>query len=118
MSSPLDSRTSGSIGVHSNGDADPTLYAKKFLPYGYGSGGAAPLHFQPCAGNINVTILKFYFTTSPVDLKWVEQPTPFDEHRGNEDFLSSSAVSKMLLCAPEDIGFTKSLKIELITLAL
>lgn len=72
------------IGVGSKGDADPPLPSKRYMPIGYGDGGVVPFMFDPPRNGATVTFLKLYFTTIPMDLRWLEQASPFtaEETRG------------------------------------
>jgi len=105
---------SGAVGVQSTGGADPNLYAMKFLPIGYGNGGETPLGFKYPGGKVNVTILKMYFTTHPMDLKWLEQATPFTVLPGDpqdERGLSTREEIWRALNASNPTVFTKSFTI-------
>ena len=105
-----ESYVSGSVGVQSSGGADPTLYSKKFLPIGYGNGGL-PLRFQYPLGEGNVTILKLYFTSDPMDLKWLEQATPFADDPQDQRGMRKNEEAWRLLNASTPIVFTKTFTI-------
>ncbi|KAF8530915.1 caspase domain-containing protein [Gautieria morchelliformis] len=68
---------SGAIGVDVKGNADPYLPQGKSLTIGYGNGGGLPFSWDPPKG-VNVTFLKLYFTTMPMELGWLEQESPFE----------------------------------------
>jgi hypothetical protein len=68
---------SGAIGVNVKGNADPELPREKLLAIGYGDTGATPFCWDTPKG-VNVTFLKLYFTTVPMDFGWLEQESPFE----------------------------------------
>ena len=68
----------------------------KPLPIGYGNGGETPFMPQYPLTQANVTILKFYFMTSPMDLKWLEQGSPFVDPGEERGFFTSEETWKEL----------------------
>lgn len=63
-----------------NGSADALLLKGKHLTIGYGSSGSDPFMFNAPKDGGNVTILKLYLTTMPLDLGWLQQESPFSDN--------------------------------------
>jgi len=58
--------------------ADPPLRSKRYLTIGYGDGGADPFDFYiPDNQDVDVSFLKFIFSTKSVNLEDVECDSPF-----------------------------------------
>jgi len=63
---------------------DAPLRSDESLKIGYGNGGADAFDFYlPDNQNIDVSFLKFVFSTKPVDLEDVECDSPFVSKRGS-----------------------------------
>lgn len=60
--------------------------------------------FDPPKAGINVTILKLYFTTMPMDIGWLEQESPFSKYayRG----VTPKEQIKQFMTSPDSLGGT------------
>ncbi|KIY72175.1 hypothetical protein CYLTODRAFT_418152 [Cylindrobasidium torrendii FP15055 ss-10] len=63
---------------------DASIPAHGELTIGYGAGGADPLMFSVSpenTTNVELSYLKIFLSTKPIDLSFVQQQSPFDQHR-------------------------------------
>ena len=66
--------------THAKISADPSLVSKGSLTIGFGAGGSQPQTFYlPDGLDVDVTYLKVFLTSEPVDLSYVEQVSPFQD---------------------------------------